>query len=259
MRPGSIAQSRRNTHTAVHTGRRPCNTLTRSWTGSTRAGLSWKLYTSDYDWAICPSFADCLDTSQKLNMVAPSQFTTDAQNGTLPSFSILLPQGGNSGATSQHNGTSMAVGDNWIGAAVNAVENGPDWSSTAIFITWDDCGCFYDHVPPPVSTWGIRMPMIIVSPYAKPGYTDSTNATFGSMLAFTEATLASHHSAPPTPPHTTTATPSTTSKLLSHPVTDDAAADLACRAAVSGCEPAGPERPDLAALPARLARQTRPG
>ncbi|MHB8490554.1 MAG: alkaline phosphatase family protein [Candidatus Dormibacteria bacterium] len=153
------------------------------------AGLSWKLYTSDYDWAICPTFADCLDTSQKLNMVAPSQFTTDAQNGTLPSFSILLPQGGNSGATSQHNGTSMAVGDNWIGAAVSAVENGPDWSSTAIFITWDDCGCFYDHVPPPVSTWGIRVPMIIVSPYAKPGFTDSTNATFGSMLAFTEATF----------------------------------------------------------------------
>jgi phospholipase C len=153
------------------------------------AGLSWKLYTSNYDWAICPTFADCLDTSQKLNMVSPSRFTTDAQNGTLPSFSILLPQGGTSGATSQHNGTSMAVGDNWIGAAVSAIENGPDWSSTAIFITWDDCGCFYDHVPPPVSTEGIRVPMIIVSPYAKPGFADSTNATFASMLAFTEATF----------------------------------------------------------------------
>jgi phospholipase C len=153
------------------------------------ASLSWKLYTSDYDWAICPTFADCMDTSQKLNMVAPSQFTTDAQNGTLPSFSILLPQGGNSGPTSQHNGTSMAVGDNWIGAAVSAVEHGPDWSSTAIFITWDDCGCFYDQVPPPTSTEGIRVPMIIVSPYAKPGFTDSTNASFASMLAYTEATF----------------------------------------------------------------------
>ena len=153
------------------------------------AGLSWKLYTSNYDWAICPTFADCLDTSQKLNMVAPTQFTTDAQNGTLPSFSILLPQGAVTGPTSQHNGTSMAVGDNWIGAAISAVENGPDWSSTAIFITWDDCGCFYDHVPPPVSTEGIRVPMIIVSPYAKPGFTDSTDATFASMLAYTEATF----------------------------------------------------------------------
>jgi phospholipase C len=153
------------------------------------ASLSWKLYTSDYDWAICPTFADCLDTSQKKNMVAPSQFTTDAQNGTLPSFSILLPQGGISGPTSQHNGTSMAVGDNWIGAAVSAVENGPDWSSTAIFITWDDCGCFYDHVAPPISTEGIRVPMIIVSPYAKPGFTDSANASFASMLAYTEATF----------------------------------------------------------------------
>jgi len=152
------------------------------------AGLTWKLYTSDYDWAICPSFADCLDTSQKLNMVAPSKFTTDAQNGTLPSFSILLPQGGTSGATSQHNGTSMAVGDNWIGAAVSAVENGPDWSSTAIFLTWDDCGCFYEHVPPAFGL-GIRVPMVIVSPYAKPGFTDSNVASFASLLTYVEDTF----------------------------------------------------------------------
>ncbi|MGA7987637.1 MAG: alkaline phosphatase family protein [Candidatus Dormiibacterota bacterium] len=124
-----------------------------------------------------------------LDLLDVALASTDAQNGTLPSFSILLPQGGDTGATSQHNGTSMAVGDNWIGAAVSAVENGPDWSSTAIFITWDDCGCFYDHVPPPVSTERGRVPMIIVSPYAKPGFTDSTNATFASVLAYTEATF----------------------------------------------------------------------
>jgi phospholipase C len=72
---------------------------------------------------------------------------------------------------------------------VNAVANGPNWSSTAIFITYDDCGCFYDHVaPPPGLSLGIRVPMVIVSPYAKAGFTDSSTASFASMLAFIEHT-----------------------------------------------------------------------
>jgi phospholipase C len=66
--------------------------------------------------------------------------------------------------------------------------NGPDWDSTAIFITWDDCGCFYDHVPPPTDL-GIREPFLIVSPYAKPGFTDSNVASFASMLTFAERTF----------------------------------------------------------------------
>jgi phospholipase C len=90
-----------------------------------------------------------------------------------------------SGANSQHNGWSMATGDNWIGKVVGAIMNGPQWQSTAIFITYDDCGCFYDHVAPPAGD-GPRVPMVIVSPYAKPGYTDSTPATSASMLAFVE-------------------------------------------------------------------------
>lgn len=150
------------------------------------AGLTWKLYENNYIWAICPTFADCIDTPQRANMVPTNQFVTDAQNGKLPNLSILLPSGGVTGQTSQHNGTSMANGDNWIGQAVSAVENGPDWASTAIFITWDDMGGFYDHVPPPFPGAGVRVPMVIVSPYAKPGFTDSTAATYASMLAYVE-------------------------------------------------------------------------
>src|SRR5438552_8042389 len=82
----------------------------------------------------------------------------------------------------------MAQGDNWIGLVVSAIMNGPQWSSTAIFLTYDDCGCFYDHVAPP-GTLGIRVPMVIVSPYARPGFTDSTDASFASLLAFTEHTF----------------------------------------------------------------------
>ncbi len=150
------------------------------------AGLSWKLYENNYIWAICPTFADCLDTPQRASMVPTNQFVTDAQKGTLPNLSVLLPSGGVTGQTSQHNGTSMANGDNWIGQAVSAVENGPDWSSTAIFITYDDMGGFYDHVAPTIPGAGVRVPMVIVSPYAKPGFTDSAPATYASMLAFVE-------------------------------------------------------------------------
>ncbi len=101
----------------------------------------------------------------------------DANAGTLANLSFVIPQKG----TSQHNGSSMLVGDNWIGDVVGAIMNGPDWSSSAIFITYDDCGCFYDHVtPPPGANYGVRVPFVIVSPCAKPGFTDSTVASFGS-------------------------------------------------------------------------------
>jgi phospholipase C len=161
------------------------------------AGLSWKLYAGDdqlptsaessgflangYQWAICPTFADCLYTSQKSNLALASQVITDATNGTLPAVSIVTP----TLTKSQHNFQLMSTGDNWIGDVVRAIENGPQWASTAIFITYDDCGCFYDHVPPP-SGLGIRVPMVIVSPFAKRGHTDSNVASFASLLAFIE-------------------------------------------------------------------------
>ena len=89
----------------------------------------------------------------------------------------------------------MLTGDNWIGQLVNALQASPNWSSTAIFITYDDCGCFYDHVAPgknPDGTpQGVRVPMVIVSPYAKRGGTDSNTATFASFLKFTEEAFVS--------------------------------------------------------------------
>jgi phospholipase C len=114
--------------------------------------------------------------------VPSEQVIKDAANGRLPNLSVVIPEGSNS----QHNYDSMAKGDNWIGNVVGAVQSGSDWSSTAIFITYDDCGCFYDHVPPAVKGWGIRVPMVIISPYARRGFTDSRAASFASMLAFTQ-------------------------------------------------------------------------
>jgi phospholipase C len=154
-----------------------------------QAGIGWRTYgggsgSGGYGWAICPTFADCLYTPQASNMADFSQVVTDAVAGALPAVSFVTP----SGVNSQHNGQSMAVGDNWIGQVVQAIEDGPDWNSTAIFITYDDCGCFYDHVPPPAG-FGIRVPMVIVSPYARPGFTDSNVASYASLLTYVEDTF----------------------------------------------------------------------
>ncbi|HJP64966.1 MAG TPA: alkaline phosphatase family protein, partial [Actinomycetota bacterium] len=150
------------------------------------AGLGWRIYRTEpghpgYTWAGCPYFAECLYGAQGTNSVLTSQLIPDAHAGLLPAVSFVFPVWDQS----QHNKSSMAAGDNFIGDVVDAVMSGPQWSSTAIFITYDDCGCFYDHVPPP-NGLGIRVPMVIVSPYAKPAYTDSTVASFASILAFIE-------------------------------------------------------------------------
>jgi Tol biopolymer transport system component/phospholipase C len=155
-----------------------------------QAGLTWRLYAPgaeegvSYGWAICPTFASCLYTDQIENVFPPEQFAVDAAAGDLPNLSIIIPLHENS----QHNQASMAMGDNWIGDNVAAVMSGPAWSSSAIFITYDDCGCFYDHVPPPEGH-GIRIPMVIVSPFARRGHTDSNDASFVSFLAFVERTF----------------------------------------------------------------------
>src|SRR6202022_2878878 len=117
-----------------------------------------------------------------------SQFLPAPNGGNLPAFSIVTPSAGASGPTSQHNGESMIVGDNQIGEEVAAVQKGPDGPSTTIFIYYDDCGCFYDHATPPPGL-GIRVPLVIVSQYAKPGYTDHNVATNSSILAYAENVL----------------------------------------------------------------------
>ena len=91
-------------------------------------GLGWRIYgptrsygTNAYGWAICPTFADCLLGPHHTNLVPRPNVLTDAQAGTLPPFSIVVPTGG----VSQHNLSSMLKGDNWIGQVVRAIQQGP--------------------------------------------------------------------------------------------------------------------------------------
>jgi phospholipase C len=150
------------------------------------AGLKWHIYApgkrnAGYGWAICPTFYECLGSDQASKVRQPNDFARDAAKGTLANLSLVIPYYNDS----QHPGFSLMRGDNWIASNVAAVMNGPDWKSTAIFITYDDCGCFYDPVAPPTGE-GIREPMIIVSPYARAGFVDHTTANHASLLAFTE-------------------------------------------------------------------------
>jgi phospholipase C len=150
------------------------------------AGKTWKMYLTEEGFDICSYIEKCHDSpQQKTNLAKPSTIVDDATAGTLPDLSILLPDGPG-GNTSQHNNASMAFGDNWIGKSVDAILKGPQGNSTAIFITYDDCGCFYDHVAPPSPQLGLRVPMVIISPWAKPGYTDSTPTSFIGMITFVE-------------------------------------------------------------------------
>src|SRR5262249_31741568 len=127
------------------------------------------------------TFYECLGGEQHAKIRQPGDFARDARRGTLSALSILIPYPDKS----QHNGHSLMAGDNWIAKNVDAVMQGPEWESTAIFLTYDDCGCFYDPLKPPPGE-GIRVPMVIVSPYAKPGFVDHTPATLSSILAFVE-------------------------------------------------------------------------
>jgi len=168
------------------------------------AGRSWRIFgqptppnsqfptTAGYGWDICPSFAECLYGHQKTDNVPSSKFVQVARSGRLPNFAIIIP-GGKDAAFSEHNGFSITTGDDWLGQIASAVMHGPQWRSTVLFITWDDCGCFYDQAPPGTNpdgtAQGPRTPLIIVSPYARHGYTDSAATTFAGILGYAEHTL----------------------------------------------------------------------
>jgi phospholipase C len=154
------------------------------------SGLSWKIYGaaaplgSEWLWNPLPYQAAALNRDRA--KLAPGlQLVKDARDGTLPNVAFGAPFRSPAGDTSQHNTSSMNVGDNWITNVLTAAATGPEAASTAVILTYDDCGCFYDHVAPPPGL-GIRVPLLIWSPWAKKGVVDHQNAQFSSVLAFLE-------------------------------------------------------------------------
>ena len=129
-------------------------------------------------------------------MIIPqTQVLTDIANGQLAQVSWVIPDG----AHSDHAAVNDGSGPSWVASIVNAIGNSPYWANTAIIITWDDWGGWYDHVAPTVINdgvswgsgyvYGFRVPLIVVSPYAKAAYISHTTHDFGSILKFIETTF----------------------------------------------------------------------
>jgi phospholipase C len=125
------------------------------------------------------------------NIVIETQILNDIPAGNLPAVSWVIPDG----KTSDHAAINDGEGPSWVASIVNAIGTSQYWKNTAIIITWDDWGGWYDHVPPPVISsnnsyqYGFRVPLVVVSPYAKAHYISHQNHDFGSILKFVEETF----------------------------------------------------------------------
>jgi len=133
-----------------------------------------------------PGFASVAATGQLDNIRPNAEFFQAAQDGLLPSVSWVMP----TTQLAEHPPDSIEPGQAWVTSVVNAVMAGPpdQWMHTAIFITWDDWGGFYDHVEPPVvdeNGWGLRVPEIMLSPWARHGVS-SQLLTFDAYLKLIE-------------------------------------------------------------------------
>jgi len=167
-------------------------------------GVDWKFYGTPLPvpglseiW----SMFDAVDSirngpSWSTKVVNASQFTADVTNHTLPALSFLVPQDGND----EHPGLPLGLGavcagENWTVKYINQIMMSPYWKDTAILITWDDFGGWVDHVPPPRQYGGsatdpyglgFRVPLLVISPYAKPGFIFKEVAEQASIPRFIE-------------------------------------------------------------------------
>jgi phospholipase C len=118
-------------------------------------------------------------------VVPNTRFVTDIQAGQLPQVSWLTPPV----PLSDHPPHSICRGENWLVDTLNALMRSKYWSSTAVVVTWDDYGGFFDHVPPPhpdIYGFGPRVPALIISPWAKSGLVDHEEMDFASVLRLIE-------------------------------------------------------------------------
>ncbi|MGD0084643.1 MAG: alkaline phosphatase family protein [Acidimicrobiales bacterium] len=136
-------------------------------------------------WNPLPLFTDVQQDHQLKNVQPLGSFLTQAKAGTLPSVSWIVP----SQLDSEHPPSSVHNGQAYVTALINSIMKSPDWDSSAIFLSWDDWGGFYDGVNPPVideNGYGMRVPAIIISPYAKSGWIDDQTLSSDAYLKFIE-------------------------------------------------------------------------
>ncbi len=136
-------------------------------------------------WNPLPEFTDVKQEGTLGNVQSVDNFAAAARAGTLPAVSWVLP----TNSVSEHPPAKLTDGRKYMSYMINQIMQGPDWDSSAIFLTWDEWGGFYDHVNPPsidANGLGIRVPSILISPYAKQGFVDHSVHSFDSYQKFIE-------------------------------------------------------------------------
>ncbi len=183
-----------------------------SWTDLTyllhQAGVSWAYYVANGTqpdctddqmfctpkpqnvgtpeiWNPLPFFETVSQDGQLGNIQPLSEFLAAAKDGTLPAVSWVVPNG----QTSEHPPALVSTGETYVTNLINTIMKGPEWDSTAVFLAWDDWGGFYDHVVPPTvdqNGYGLRVPALVISPYARKGFIDHQVLSFDAYLKFIE-------------------------------------------------------------------------
>jgi phospholipase C len=136
-------------------------------------------------WNPLPDFDTVKEDGQLGNITTLSQYFKAAKNGTLPSVAWIDP----TNSVSEHPPALVSNGQAYVTRLINAAMRGKDWKSTAIFLAWDDWGGFYDHVKPPSVDklgYGLRVPGLVISPYARRGFIDHQTLSFDAYVKFVE-------------------------------------------------------------------------
>jgi phospholipase C len=151
-------------------------------------GISWRYYTPSAGsiWTGPNAIHHLRFGADWQNVIIPqTTVLTDIASGQLPQVAWVIPDGRASDHAMQNDGS----GPSWVASIVNAIGSSSYWSNTVILVTWDDWGGWYDHVAPKIHNsyeYGFRVPLIVISPYAKTGYVSHVTHDFGSLLRFTE-------------------------------------------------------------------------
>ncbi len=184
-----------------------------AWTDLTylleRAGVSWRYYLAEGTepdceddgvetcepvaqlatvpsiWNPLPNFDTVKADGQLGNIVPFDEFYLDVKNGNLPAVAWIIPDG----TVSEHPPAKVSVGQSYVTAILNTLMQSSAWPEMAIFLVWDDWGGFYDHVLPPVvdaNGYGLRVPAMVISPYARAGYIDHQTLSFDAYVKFIE-------------------------------------------------------------------------
>jgi phospholipase C len=155
-------------------------------------GVSWRYYQEfggSGQWHGVDAIKQIWQSHNYANVIWPSsRVLKDIVGGKLANVTFVTPSAAESDHAAHNNGT----GPSWVASIVNAVGESSYWNTTAVIVVWDDWGGWYDHVAPKVYDsyeLGFRVPMVVISPYAKSGYVSHVSYEFGSILKFIEGTF----------------------------------------------------------------------